>query len=162
MAEPDVAASEHFAFSEADLDDIASVLGADFQRDGDGLARVELAHEESGRRLTLEVLTGIEALPEEVAARQPANLVSVYAVNSFLQLQGCTGYIASEELGEVIFFGRRGGATGGLVIEREAGCSLYANVDDALLSSDFTQLPPEMIMSSVALSMTETIFDDFE
>ena len=161
MGERDVAASDRFSFSETDLDRIASVLGADFTQDGD-LARLELAHEESGRRLTLEVLRDIEALPEEIAARQPATLISVYAVSSFLQLQGCTGYIASEELGEVIFFGRRGGTTNGLVVEREAGCSLYANVDDALLSSDFTTLPPEMIMSSVALSMTETIFDDFE
>jgi hypothetical protein len=156
--ERDVA--ERFSFSRTDLDHIASVLEAEFDHDG-GLARLELAHEESGRRLTIEVLTGIDALPDEVADRQPANLVSVYATSSFLQLQGCTGYIASEELGEVIFFGRRGGATNGLVVEREAGCSLYANVDDALLSSDFTTLPPEMIMSSVALSMTETIFDDF-
>lgn len=161
MAEPDVAASEGFSFSDSDLDRIASVLDAEFSRDGE-LARLELAHEESGRHLTLELLTSIDALPDEVATRQPATLVSVYAISSFLQLQGCTGYIASEELGEVIFFGRRGGATNGLVIEREAGCSLYANVDDALLSSDFTKLPPEMIMSSVALSMTETIFDDFE
>ena len=160
MAEPDVAASEQFSFSDADLDRIAAVLESEFSRD-DRLARLELVHEESGRRLTLEVLPQIDALPEGVADRQAANLVSVYATSSFLQLQGCTGYIASEELGEVIFFGRRGGATNGLVIEREAGCSLYANVDDALLSSDFTKLPPEMIMSSVALSMTETIFDDF-
>ena len=160
MAEHDVADSDPFSFSGTDLDRIASVLGVDFSHD-EGLARLELSHEESGRRLTLEVLTDIEALPEDVASRQPPNLVSVYAVSSFLQLQGCTGYIASEELGEVIFFGRRGGATNGLVVEREAGCSLYANVDDALLSSDFTSLPPEMIMSSVALSMTETIFDDF-
>lgn len=161
MAEHDVVASDGFSFSETDLDRIASVLDASFSRDG-VLARLELVHEESSRRLTLELLMEIEALPEAVAARQPANLVSVYAINSFLQLQACTGYIASEELGEVIFFGRRGGATNGLVIEREAGCSLYANVDDALLSSDFTKLPPEMIMSSVALSMTETIFDDFD
>ena len=162
MAEIDAAASEQFAFSDTDLDRIASVLGSDFNRENGGTARLELTHEESGRRLTLEVLPDVDALPAEVADRQPPNLVSVYAVNSFLQLQGCTGYIASEELGEVIFFGRRGGTTNGLVIEREAGCSLYANVDDALLSSDFTELPPELIMSSVALSMTETIFDDFE
>ena len=86
----------------------------------------------------------------------------MYAASSFLQLQGCTGFIASQELGEVIFFARQGGVTNGLVVEREAGCSLYANVDDRLLSTDFTQLPPEMIMSSVALSMTESIFSDLD
>jgi hypothetical protein len=29
-----------------------------------------------------------------------------------------------------------------------------------LLSTDFTQLPPELIMSSVALSVTEDLFGD--
>ncbi len=149
-----------FSFSDADIGRIASVLDAPPKRDG-ALIRFELHDPESGRRISLEVQYVLE-LPEQITERQPANLVSVYAPSSFLQLQGCTGYIASQELGEVIFFGRRGGVTNGLVVEREAGCSLYANVDDALLSSDFTKLPPEMIMSSVALSMTETLFNDLE
>ncbi len=149
-----------FSFSDADIDRIAAVLGATPKREaGHPLVRFELRDEGSGRELSLEILRAVD-LPERVAERQAGNLVSIYAASSFLQLQGCTGYIASQELGEVIFFGRRGGTTNGLVVEREAGCSLYANVDDALLSSDFTQLPPEMIMSSVALSMTETIFSD--
>jgi len=52
--------------------------------------------------------------------------------------------------------------TNGLVIEREAACSLYANVANRLLSTDFTQLPSELVMSSVALSMSETLFNDFD
>ncbi len=123
------------------------------------LVRFELSDAASGRQIAIEIQPDV-SLPEAIAETQPGNLVSVYAASSFLQLQGCTGYIASQELGEVIFFAKRGGATSGLVIEREAGCSLYANVDDRLLSTDFTQLPPEMIMSSVALSMTETLFND--
>lgn len=98
-------------------------------------------------------------MPEGVGEAS-STLVSVYAPASFLQLQDCTGFIASEDLGEVIFFARRNGTTNGLVVEREVGCSLYANVDERLLSADFTQLPPELIMSSVALSMTETLFSD--
>ena len=148
-----------FAFSDADLQRIAEVLGVPAKPDGE-LTRFELADEESGRRLTLEVRSDV-ALPDALA-EEDATLVSVYAASSFLQLQGCTGFIASQELGEVIFFARRGGVTNGLVVERQAGCSLYANVDDRLLSADFTRLPPEMIMSSVALSMTESIFGDME
>lgn len=147
-----------FSFSNDDFDHIAGVLSTPAKRDG-RLIRYGLRDAQSGRRLSVEILQSVR-LPEGVAERQADNLVSVYAPSSFLQLQGCTGYIASQELGEVIFFGRRNGTTNGLVVEREAGCSLYANVDDALLSSDFTQLPPEMIMSSVALSMTESIFND--
>ena len=81
-------------------------------------------------------------------------------MNSFLQLHGVTGILASAELGEVIFFARRTGTTSGLVVEKAAGCSLYANVNDQLLASDFTKLPAEVMMSAVALSMSETLFGD--
>jgi hypothetical protein len=147
-----------FSFTDDDFDRIARVLGVQVKRDR-ALVRYELRDESSGRRVSLEITPNID-LPDPVIEDQPANLVSVYAASSFLQLQGCTGFIASQELGEVIFFARRGGLTSGLVVEREAGSSLYANVDSRLLSADFTQLPPELIMSSVALSMTETLFDD--
>lgn len=147
-----------FSFSDEDFDRIGTVLGVQPKRE-QSLVRYELHDKSSGRRLSLEITRNVR-LPEDVREDQPGNLVSIYAASSFLQLQGCTGFIASQELGEVIFFARRGGATNGLVVEREAGCSLYANVDSRLLSADFTQLSPELVMSSVALSMTETLFDD--
>lgn len=143
-----------FTFSDADLEHIGTVLGIHAKHEG-SVARFELLNEANARRIVLEINRQI-TLPPLVADDEPPNLVSVYAANSFLQLQGCTSFIASEELGEVIFFAKRGGVANGLVVEREAGCSLYANVDEQLLSTDFTQLPPELIMSSVVLS----IFDD--
>lgn len=147
-----------FSFSDEDFDRIGTVLGVQAKRE-QSLVRYELKDKSSGRRLSLEITRDVR-LPEGVREDQPGNLVSIYAASSFLQLQGCTGFIASQELGEVIFFARRAGTTNGLVVEREAGCSLYANVDSRLLSADFTQLAPELVMSSVALSMTETLFDD--
>lgn len=146
-----------FDFSQDDFSRIGQVLGVAFTTDG-ALHRFELRDQETGRKLSLEIRSGLEMPPS--LADQPGNLVSVYAPASFLQLQGCTGYLASQELGEVIFFARRGGVTSGLVVEREAGCSLYAQVDERLLSTDFTTLPPELVMSSVALSMTESLFND--
>lgn len=147
-----------FAFSDEDFDRIGTVLGVAPKHENQ-LVRYELEDASSGRRLSLEITREVE-LPDGVSEDLPGNLVSIYAASSFLQLHGCTGFIASQELGEVIFFARRGGVANGLVVERQAGCSLYANVDQRLLSADFTQLPPELVMSSVALSMTETLFDD--
>ena len=148
-----------FTFSDDDFARLAASLGAEPQRDG-ALVRFEMADEKSGRRLVLEVQPAVE-LPAALASDGASTgLVSVYGMNAFLQLQGVTGYLASEELGEAIFFARKNGVTNGLVVERGAGCSLYANVDDRLLQTDFTQLPSEIMMSSVALSMTETLFGD--
>lgn len=147
-----------FEFSDADIERIASVLGVSVKRDN-ATARFELSDETSGRRLVLELTLELE-LPSTVAEHTPDNLVSVYAPNSFLQLHGCTGYVASHEMGEVIFFARKGETANGLVVERQAGCSLYANMDERLLTTDFTKLPPELVMGSVALSMSEDLFTD--
>lgn len=148
-----------FAFSDDDFDRLAAAFGVEPKRDGP-VVRFEMKDAESGRRLVLEIQPAVD-LPDGLAdAGAPTGLVSVYGMNAFLQLQGCTGYIASEELGEAIFFARKHDTTNGLVVERGAGCSLYANVDDRLLKADFTQLPSEIMMSSVALSMTETLFGD--
>lgn len=147
-----------FSFSDADIERIGSVLGATSKSDG-RLTRFELNNDETGRRLTLEIHPTLP-VPEEIHESGRSNLISVYAPSSFLQLQGCTGFIASQELGEVIFVARTGHGANGLVVERDVGCSLYANVDMRQLSTDFTQLPPELIMSSVALSVAEDLFDD--
>ncbi|MDQ7040030.1 MAG: hypothetical protein Q9M35_03725 [Rhodothermus sp.] len=147
-----------FTFTDEDIQRIAEALGETPHIEGT-TARFALSDPESGRRLTLEIQWEL-ALPSALQEVMSSNLVSVYTPSSFLQLQGCTGYLASRELGEVIFFGRQQGCVSGLVVEREVGCSLYANVPERLLSADFMQLPPEMVMSSVALSMSETLFND--
>src|SRR5690554_5411299 len=148
-----------FTFSDDDFDRLAAALGVEPKRDGP-LVRFEMRDPERGRRLVLQIQPAVD-LPGRLSdADAPSGLVSVYGMNAFLQLQGCTGYIASEELGEAIFFARKHGTTNGLVVERGAGCSLYANVDDRLLQTDFTQLPAEIMMSSVALSMSESLFGD--
>jgi len=151
-----------FAFTDADFERIGGALAGTPAREG-ALVRFALLDEESGRRLALEILPTV-SLPE--AARgddgPTTAVVSTYGPGAFLQLHGCTGYLASEELGEVIFFARAGRRVAGLVVERAAGASLYANVGEALLSADFTQLPPEVMMAAVALSMSEPLFDSDE
>ena len=97
-------------FSDADIDRIAEVLGVPPKQEGE-VFRFKLHDKASGRRITLEITRGL-TLPKTVADEMPGNLVSVMAPCSMLQLQGCTGYIASRELGEVIFFARRAGVTG--------------------------------------------------
>ncbi|MEJ2050073.1 MAG: hypothetical protein P8Y60_09600, partial [Calditrichota bacterium] len=75
--------------------------------------------------------------------------------NTHIQLHFCTGYVPSESLGEVIFFAENKGRLSGIIVEKEAGCSVYSNVDSSILSGDFTQLAPEVMMSGIALSVTE-------
>ena len=116
--------------------------------------RFEIASKEPGRGLALEIYPNIPI------GNQRGNLVSVYTPTAHLQLHFCSGYVVSEMLGEVTFVGEHDGKLSGLIIEKGGGCSLYANVDRSLLSGDFTRLGPEVMLSGIALSLTDTILGD--
>ena len=143
-----------FAFTTDHIRHIGAVLGVEAGLDSDHY-RYEIRSGDPTRQVTLEVYPSIAIGTEQGA------LVSVFTPNANLQLQHCSGFVVSEMLGEVTFFAEADGKVSGLIIEREGGCSLYANVDRSLLSGDFTALGPEVMMSGIALSLTEfTLSED--
>lgn len=143
-------------FTKENIDAIAKVLNAKPKPLGDDVFRFEVVNKEDNRKLALEIHLGLEVHDESL------NMVSVYAQNTFLQLHNCTAFIASDMLKQVTFFGRQGERTSGLIVEEGAGCSLYSNVSETILNSDFTQLPEDLMMCAIALSLTESVdLDDF-
>lgn len=146
-------AKEMAEFTENDAVRVVSVLGADkyvFQTDH---YRIRLENREEKRLLTLEIF------PKILLGDKKGMLVVVYTASAHLQLHNCSGFVCSEELGEVTFVAENDGVLSGLVVERGAGCSLYAGLDRKLISSDFTQLGVEVMLSGVALSLAEEIID---
>ncbi|MCI0565228.1 MAG: hypothetical protein MN733_42720, partial [Nitrososphaera sp.] len=139
-----------FHFKTVDIQKISQVLQVPAKHMGNNY-RFELETKESGRKLALEIY------PDIKIGHRTGNLVSVYTPTAHLQLHFCTGYVISEMLGEVTFVGEEHGKLSGLIIEREGGCSLYSNVDRTILSGDFTTLGPEVMLSGIALSLTETM-----
>ena len=143
-------------FTNENLAEIADVLGSKPKTIGDNMFRFEIYNEEENHKLALEIHLGIEIDDKRM------NMVSVYSGGTFMQLHNCTKFIASKMLKQVTFFGKQKGLTSGLIIEEGAGCSLYANVGDEVLKGDFTELPEDLMMCGVALSLTETEgFDNF-
>lgn len=142
-------------FTKENIDAIGKVLECQPKPLGNDVYRFEVKDDEEHRKLALEIHLGLDVNDEQM------NMVSVYAFNTFLQLHNCTAFVASEMLQQVTFFGKSGNKTSGLIVEKAAGCSLYANVDEAILSGDFTQLPEDLMMCGIALSLTESMDDDF-
>jgi hypothetical protein len=138
-----------FEFKSKDIENIGTVLKVKAVKRGN-FYRYDLDDKKSKRRLSIEIYPTIKT------GKQSGSLISVYTINSHLQLHQCTGYLASDMLGEVTFYSEAEGKISGLIIEREAGCSLYANVDRSVLSGDFTRFGPEVMLSSIALSLAET------
>ncbi|MEX2116372.1 MAG: hypothetical protein WEB37_05760 [Bacteroidota bacterium] len=140
-------------FKDEDVARIETVLGVGAKRMGT-VIRFELQKEDQNRKLALEIYQDI------AIGKKRGTLVSVYTPTAHLQLHFCTGFVVSEMLGELTFVGEEGGKISGLTVEREGGCSLYANVDREILSGDFTTLGPEVMMSGIALSLTEQVLPE--
>jgi hypothetical protein len=140
-----------FVFSSTDFRKLARAFGSSPIVDK-ACARFQVGSVE--RRLVLEIYSGIKI------GKTRGSLISVFTRDSHLQLHFCTGYVVSRSMGEVTFVGEKDGKLSGLIIEKSGGCSFYANVDRALLSGDYTHLGPEVMLSGIALSMTDTILDE--
>lgn len=143
-----------FSFSKDDIKKIGEVLKAELKEGSNNYRFLLVNEEEAGRKLSLEIYPDIQIGSEN------GNLISVYTPNAHLQLHFCVGYVVSEMLGEVTFIGEHEGRLSGLIIEQGAGCSLYSNVDKKILSGDFTTLGPEVMLSGIALSLTEDVIRD--
>jgi hypothetical protein len=139
---------KEFEFRDEDINTISKVLGVEPNKRVDHY-RFVLENTKDKRRLSLEIY------PDIPIGEKQGNLISIYTHNTHIQLHFCTGYVPSESLGEVIFFAENKGRLSGIIVEKEAGCSVYSNVDSSILSGDFTQLAPEVMMSGIALSVTE-------
>jgi len=139
-------------FNKSDIETIARVLNCEPQFKTNNY-RFVLVNEETKGHISLEVY------PDIPIGEKTGNLISVYTPTSHLQLHSCTGYVVSEMLGEVTFISRFNNMVSGLIVDKTAGCNLYANVDEKLLSGDYTTLGPEVMLSGIALSLAENVFE---
>lgn len=139
------------SFTQTDADKIGALLGAEKVSLEKDHFRIKIRNAEERRELVLEIY------PEIKLGKSRGTLAVVYTGNSHLQLHNCSGYVLSEELGEVTFVAETSDRLSGLVVERGASCSLYAAINRELISSDFTQLGVEVMLSGVALSLAEEI-----
>jgi hypothetical protein len=142
-----------FTFNKSGLEKLGKILKSKPKKIGTNY-RFEVAIKHPQRKIALEIY------PNILIGKKLGNLVSVYTLNTHLQLHFCSGFVASEMLNEITFISERGEIICGLIVEREGGCSLYANVDRKILSGDFTKLGPEVMLSGIALSITENILSD--
>ncbi|OQX91608.1 MAG: hypothetical protein B6D58_07260 [candidate division Zixibacteria bacterium 4484_95] len=157
MAESKSGETQRPVFTENDIKAIARVLNnAEVLKLQDHW-RMKVINAQEKRHLSVDIYP-VASLSE----KKQGALIAVYAQNSHLQLHCCRGFVISEELGEVTFVGDANGKLSGLVVEKEAACSLYANADKDLLSGDFTKLGVEVMLSGVALSLAEDILEKKE
>ena len=138
-------------FTKKDIKKIADCLKTKEIEEEKDHFRLRIVNPQERRIVVLEIY------PQVSVGKGKGAMVVAYAGNSHLQLHNCSGYVSSKELGEVTFVGESEDKLSGLVVEREAACSLYANVLRDLISGDFTKLGVEVMLSGVALSLAEEV-----
>jgi hypothetical protein len=144
-----------FKFTEDKIAEIEKVLHTEFSH-RENQYRTLLENKEKNRKLTLEIFPDIQI------GTKTGNLVNVFTPSAHAQLHFCSGFVASDVLGEVTFIGSHNGRLSGIIVEKDAACSVYSNIDAELLSSDFTKLGPEVMVSGIALSLAEHLLDESE
>jgi hypothetical protein len=134
-------------FTKADITAIGTVLGVKGALKGNNF-RFELSNSKENRQLALEIY------PDITIGKKRGNLVSAYTHNTHFQLQFCNGYVVSKDVGEVTFIGETKDKVSAIVIEKEGGCTFYANVDRKILSGDYRVLSIDVMLAGIALSLT--------
>lgn len=140
-------------FSKEKIDKISEVIGAEKVEWDTDHYRMKVSSAESRRLLILEIY------PNTPLGRQTGAMIVVYSGGAHLQLHNCSGFVMSEELGEVTFVSEAEDKISGIVVESDAACSLYSNINRDLISSDFTKFGVEVMLSGVALSLAEDILN---
>ena len=84
-------------FSKEDAQKISGIIGCDDVTYHQDHYHLRIFNAEEKRELKLEVY------PETALGESRGMLVVVYTGNSHLQLHNCSGYVTSEDLGEVTF-----------------------------------------------------------
>ncbi len=135
-------------FKKSDIAAIGKVLGVEGKFKGNNF-RFELSNAKENRQLALEIY------PDILIGKKKGNLISAYTQNTHFQLQFCSGYAVSQDVGEVTFVGETKEKVSAIVIEKEGGCTFYANVDRKILSGDYRMLSIDVMLAGIALSLTE-------
>ncbi len=135
-------------FGKADITKIGNVLGVNAKLKGNNF-RFELTNIKENRQLALEIYPNISI------GKKKGNLISAYTHNTHFQLQFCSGYVVSQDVGEVTFIGETKDKVSAIVIEKEGGCTFYANVDRSILSGDYRMLSIDVMLAGIALSLTQ-------
>lgn len=145
-----------YKFTKRDYKKIAKALDVKEPMHDGNLYRFEVENFSTKQRLTLEIF------PDLAIGSRTGNMVQLYTAVGMMQMHFCTNFVASDELGEVIFFAEAKDKISGFAIGKDAGCSFYANVDKDILSKDPFKLSGEILGCAMQLSLTEVKLDEIK
>lgn len=92
----------------------------------------------------------------QVSESAKGSLVSVQTQHGYFELHDCDAFMLFEP-DEVIFTQSGNNRVNCLVIGKECNCSMFSNINRAILNADLTDIDSPVLLSAMQLSLTESI-----
>lgn len=84
------------------------------------------------------------------------SLISVQTQHGYYEMHNISDLLIFEP-DEVIFINKKSEKISCLILGKEGSCSLFSNIDKNLISADFAELNPALLLSAMQLSITESV-----
>ena len=132
-------------FNRNSVQEIAALLGADIETNGNE-SILRIGGGEAGPAIVLSV-----------SFLNDGNVVlSAQTSYGYFELHNVRRYVPVEP-DEVIVVAEEGNRVSGLVVGSLGNCSLFANVDRSILSADFREIEPSLLLAAMQLGLTEVV-----
>ena len=132
-------------FNKQSVRELSTLLNADVDTGGEE-AILRIGGKESGPAIVLSV----------AFLKDGTGVLSAQTSYGYFELHAVKRYVPVEP-DEVIFVAEEDSRVSGLVVGRRGNCSLFANVDRAILSGDLGALEPALLLASMQLGLTEVV-----
>ena len=142
-----------FTFTGADIEHLSKILGGVAQEQ-EGILFWQLSNKQNGQALVLTIYNNVRLGREAEGA-----LISVQTHQGYYELHSCTGFFIVEP-DEVIFVSASEHFLSSLVVGSRCTVSSFANIRREILSADFSELDPAVLMSAMQLSLAESILTE--
>ena len=139
-----------FSFTQADIKHISQIFGSS-ATESDGHWMWHIQNISTRQQQTVSLVNKVK-----FGKHKKGSLVVVQTKHGYFELHDCTGFIIFEP-DEVIFVSATTEKLSCLVVGRECTCSMFSPIRREILTSDFSELDPTILMSAMQLSLTESI-----
>ncbi|MCB0703242.1 MAG: hypothetical protein R2863_05620 [Candidatus Kapaibacterium sp.] len=141
-----------FNFNNEDVEKISETLGVNHKGTSDTWTWT-LKNSETNQSVVFTIYNKTKISPQ---IDETGVLVSVQTKHGYFELHGLTGFLLFEP-DEVIFVRAEEEKVSCLVIGSNSSCSLFSNIDKAILKSNITELDPAILLAAMQLSLAESI-----
>ncbi len=139
-----------FSFQASDIKNIAKIFGSK-PIELEGHWTWNMANPETRQAQVVVIHNNVKFGKEHIGA-----LIVVQTKHGYFELHDCSGFVVFEP-DEVIFVSATKDKLSCMVVGSGCTCSMFSPIRREILTADFSELDPAILMSAMQLSLTESI-----